>query len=209
MEKKPDSNNNDNTNNTEIQKKLKNKISKTNPPKEIIEDKRSKTNKPETIDEEENNKEKYEDIDMDFLDDDEEEENDSQDEQKNKNKRTNLVIESASETQLNINKERENQNMSIINNVNYNNFIYYNYINPDGEAISTNEIIRSSILMSKDSVGYQIVQLEYKRGNNEIKKKIFNSLQSEILILSRDAFGNYVIQTIIYYGEKEQIEKNI
>ena len=69
----------------------------------------------------------------------------------------------------------------------------------------TNEIINMAILYSKSRVESKCVQLEYKRGNEEVRNKIFENLKSEILILSKNRFGNYVIQTILFYGGEEKI----
>ena len=62
-------------------------------------------------------------------------------------------------------------------------------------------------MMSKEKMGSEMIQIEFRNGDEEIKQKIFNALKSEILILSTDQFGNYVIQALLYYGDEEK--KNI
>ena len=59
--------------------------------------------------------------------------------------------------------------------------------------------------MSKEKMGSEMVQIEFRNGDEEIKQKIFNALKSEILILSTDQFGNYVIQALLYYGDEEKL----
>ena len=73
------------------------------------------------------------------------------------------------------------------------------------KAPSTEEIIRMAIIFSKHKES-KLVQLEYERGNKDIKNKIFEALKSEILILSKNEIGYHVIKTILKYGDKENIE---
>ena len=70
---------------------------------------------------------------------------------------------------------------------------------------TTKELIRGAIIMSKEKMGSEMVQIEFRNGDEEIKQKIFNALKSEILILSTDQFGNYVIQALLYYGDEEKL----
>ena len=73
------------------------------------------------------------------------------------------------------------------------------------KAPSTEEIIRMAIIFSKHKES-KLVQLEYERGNKDIKNKIFEALKSEILILSKNEIGYHVIKTILKCGDKENIE---
>lgn len=69
---------------------------------------------------------------------------------------------------------------------------------------TTKELIRAAIIRSKDKDGSEMIQIEFRNGNKEIRQKLFNALKSEILILSKDQFGNYVIQALLYYGDEEK-----
>ena len=62
-----------------------------------------------------------------------------------------------------------------------------------------------SIILSTQEIGSKLVQLEYERGNEEIKNEIFETLKKQILPLSKDIFGNYVIQKILFLGDDKKI----
>ena len=100
---------------------------------------------------------------------------------------------------------------NIINNQKYNQF-YFNLTNIsttynfNDKFLSTKYVISMSILLSKDKIGSKLVQMEYERGNDEIKNEIFETLKKQIVSLSEDTFGNYVIQKIIFTGDIKRID---
>ena len=127
------------------------------------------------------------------------------------------------ESKLNDKKNSLNNNiinnMNQDNNVNKNNNLInkkYNYEknntklkeNKKEKVIkppSTDDVIKNSLIYSKEYINNRLVEIEYKRGNEEIRNSIFNVIKREILILSLNPFGNYVIQTILYFMEKEKV----
>ena len=100
---------------------------------------------------------------------------------------------------------------NIIINQNYNQFYFnlenfsesYNY---NGTVPSTKYIISMSIILSKEKIGSKLVQMEYERGNDEIKNEIFETLKKQIVPLSEDIYGNYVIQKILISRDSKKID---
>jgi hypothetical protein len=100
---------------------------------------------------------------------------------------------------------------NIIINQNYNQFYFnlenfsesYNY---NDTVPSTKYIISMSIILSKEKIGSKLVQMEYERGNDEIKNEIFETLKKQIVPLSEDIYGNYVIQKILISRDSKKID---
>ena len=96
--------------------------------------------------------------------------------------------------QKNINKINENNNKN--NN---------DLDNQDPYPI--NKIIRNAIIYSKHETFYKLIILYIEKETEEIRNRIFNELLSDILILSKDKFGNLVIQSLLRDGDKIKIIK--
>ena len=114
----------------------------------------------------------------------------------------------------NLTNNHQNSVPTVFPNKNDNNFNQQNSNQIIGKKKSskievppTNEVIRKAVIYSQDFKKYNLVTFEYKSGDDSIKNKIFKVLESQILTLSKDVFGNIVIQRILEYREKEKLKK--
>ena len=110
-------------------------------------------------------------------------------------------------------KEKQDKDINIKENIDEKNKVQ-NIIKEDNnkdkntETVpSTNNIIKMAFIYAKSKTESKLLQLEYKRGNEEIRNKIFKAIEFDVLTLSKDSFGNYVIQTILIYGDEKILEK--
>ena len=88
----------------------------------------------------------------------------------------------------NINNNQTNNNIKIINNNNHN-------INIEDEKINL-EIISHAPSFIRDQTGCRLIQKKIDE-NPEISNEIFESLYYELMTISTDLFGNYVVQKLL------------
>lgn len=69
--------------------------------------------------------------------------------------------------------------------------------NPSLPAIDLSELINNTTQYCLDHSGSRIIQRKYEEGTEEEKDKILESLLPNIYNLSKDVFGNYVIQRVL------------
>ena len=69
------------------------------------------------------------------------------------------------------------------------------------------EIILKATELCKQNKGSSLIEFHYCVGNDIIRNKIFESLKKDIFELSKDFFGNYVIQFIIEFREERKINE--
>ncbi|KAM3141390.1 hypothetical protein pb186bvf_006508 [Paramecium bursaria] len=60
------------------------------------------------------------------------------------------------------------------------------------------------VLKCKDQNGARNIQRAFQEGSLELKEIIFQKLERGFLQLSKDVFGNYVIQNLLDYGTQDQ-----
>ena len=100
----------------------------------------------------------------------------------------------------NINNNLTNNNIKIINNNNHN-------INLEDEKINL-EIISHAPSFIRDQTGCRLIQKKIDE-NPEISNEIFESLYYELMTISTDLFGNYVVQKLLDNINIEKLEKFI
>ena len=100
----------------------------------------------------------------------------------------------------NINNNQTNNNIKIINNNNHN-------INIEDEKINL-EIISHAPSFIRDQTGCRLIQKKIDE-NPEISNEIFESLYYELMTISTDLFGNYVVQKLLDNINIEKLEKFI
>ena len=100
----------------------------------------------------------------------------------------------------NINNNLTNNNIKIINNNNHN-------INIEDEKINL-EIISHAPSFIRDQTGCRLIQKKIDE-NPEISNEIFESLYYELMTISTDLFGNYVVQKLLDNINIEKLEKFI
>jgi len=134
----------------------------------------------------------------------------------NEQNKNEITISNKQEIYINNNTKNINNinnfNKNILNNQKYKDYYQFNFNLENNNKIynsmipSTQYIIRMSILLSKEKIGSKLVQMEYEGGNDEIKNEIFETLKKQIVPLSEDTFGNYVIQKILFSGDIKKID---
>lgn len=70
-----------------------------------------------------------------------------------------------------------------------------------------NEVMNNLIEYCKDHSGSRMIQKRYETGTEDERNQIFDKIFPQILSLSKDVFGNYVIQKILDNNTQDQ-EKN-
>ena len=93
-----------------------------------------------------------------------------------------------------------------------NNYIYFNNninnINYTLIECGIAQIIENAIKLSREQKGSKYIENLIKGGDKYINDKIYDLIKCEIFSLSKDCYGNYVIQTLIkFYLDKVQIEE--
>ena len=107
---------------------------------------------------------------------------------------------------LTINNQKIFSNIN--NNNNQNNIINYNniYIQPQPPQKEIDDFLKNVFLYTKDQQGCRYIQKKIEE-NPSISNNLFNLLYNDILLMSRDLFGNYVIQKIIENLNPENLFK--
>ena len=88
---------------------------------------------------------------------------------------------------------------------NYSQNDYYSYPRPNSLDIqgpdmnsTLDELLKNLIDLCRDHNGSRVVQKKYEEGSDDDKSQIFNKLFEYIAMLSKDQFGNYVIQKLFH-----------
>jgi hypothetical protein len=107
---------------------------------------------------------------------------------------------------LTINNQKIFSNIN--NNNNQNNIINYNnkYIQPPPPQKEIDDFLKNVFLYTKDQQGCRYIQKKIEEIPS-ISNNLFNLLYNDILLMSRDLFGNYVIQKIIENLNPENLFK--
>ncbi|CAD8205664.1 unnamed protein product [Paramecium octaurelia] len=78
---------------------------------------------------------------------------------------------------------------------------------PQFNAVDEISLDGDLISKCKDQNGARCIQKAFQESSQAIKEQIFNKLEKGLLSLSKDVFGNYVIQNLLEFGTPFQQQK--
>jgi hypothetical protein len=72
------------------------------------------------------------------------------------------------------------------------------------EAYQISNIVNHVVMFCIDHSGSRLVQSLIQNGNSDVMEKVLKEVHPNLLQLSRDPYGNYVIQRLLQYGTQPQ-----
>jgi hypothetical protein len=121
--------------------------------------------------------------------------------------------DSINKNEINNNIEDKKENTKILNyqstSINHTSEDIKNMIiNENNDANINNWGDNSYLYHTEEIIKYALdLSKEFKKGNKEIKNKIFNEIiHSDIFEISKNQYGNYLIQAILTNGDEESIK---